>query len=434
MNIEQLLSTALSQPKDAITYYMSSALAELYQDRSVIFSDSSSFGLAEYARAGLCQVSNHEQVCPQVDTSWHGPDYGLTESVVNGWQKVVWQAKELDIVWMSVSERFSTTRYYWIIASSKELAETFFVEVCSWQSRLRQEVLVFEAGCWHKSKELFTSIQDSTFERLILPQALKDELKADFRQFLDSREIFRRYGLPWKRGVLLIGPPGNGKTHSVKALINWLGVSCLYVKSFTSKHSTDQENIHSVFQRARQTTPCILVLEDLDSLITDKNRSYFLNEVDGFMTNDGILLLATTNHPERLDTAILERPSRFDRKYHFELPGYEERAAYMATWNASVDPELRISQDASASLAADTEGFSFAYLKELWLASLMRWINSAEPLTGQRANMDEIMAAQLLTLREQMTSTKNATNVSVEPGFVGMEPLDFSGIDEDEIE
>ncbi len=69
-----------------------------------------------------------------------------------------------------------------------------------------------------------------------------------------------------------------------------------------------------VFSQARQTAPCCLILEDLDSLINDRNRSYFLNQLDGLEGNDGLLVIGTTNHFDRLDPGLSSRPSRFDRK------------------------------------------------------------------------------------------------------------------------
>jgi len=78
------------------------------------------------------------------------------------------------------------------------------------------------------------------------------------------------------------------------------------VKGFKSEYATDQENLAVVFARARMTTPCLVVMEDLDSMIDDKSRAFFLNELDGFETNTGVVVLATTNHPDRLDPAILE--------------------------------------------------------------------------------------------------------------------------------
>lgn len=69
-----------------------------------------------------------------------------------------------------------------------------------------------------------------------------------------------------------------------------------------------------VFGKARAEAPCVLILEDLDSLINDGNRSFFLNQLDGLEDNDGILVIGSTNHYDRLDPAITKRPSRFDRK------------------------------------------------------------------------------------------------------------------------
>ena len=69
-----------------------------------------------------------------------------------------------------------------------------------------------------------------------------------------------------------------------------------------------------VFDKARQLAPCVLVLEDLDSLINDKNRSFFLNQLDGLQSNDGLFIIGTTNHFDRLDPGLNSRPSRFDRK------------------------------------------------------------------------------------------------------------------------
>lgn len=69
-----------------------------------------------------------------------------------------------------------------------------------------------------------------------------------------------------------------------------------------------------VFNHARMMSPCVVILEDLDSLINDRNRSFFLNQLDGLEGNDGLLIIGTTNHMDRLDPGLSNRPSRFDRK------------------------------------------------------------------------------------------------------------------------
>ena len=157
-----------------------------------------------------------------------------------------------------------------------------------------------------------------------------------------------------------------------------------------------------VFKRARMKPPCVVVLEDLDSMIDNKNRSFFLNELDGFHSNTGVVVLATTNHPEKLDSSILDRPSRFDRKYYFQLPAEAERLAYIAKWNEELQPELRVTQKGAAAVVRETQDFSFAYLKELFVASMAQWMS-----TGGAGSMDEVILAQAALLRTQMNLKQN---------------------------
>lgn len=109
-------------------------------------------------------------------------------------------------------------------------------------------------------------------------------------------------------------------------------VVTLYVKA--APYSYD---IRQVFVMARAMTPCMLVLEDVDTIVTEATRSYFFNEVDGLENNDGILMIASTNHLDKLDPGLSKRPSRFDRKYLFPLPDQGERAQY---GNVTMEPNL----------------------------------------------------------------------------------------------
>jgi AAA+ superfamily predicted ATPase len=398
--MDQLIREGLSTPADAVAYTISQRLADLYPARAIIEGDDTSFDLEAYAAAGHCSLQPKPLVHSQVLTEWNGPRQGLSSRAANAWFEVAWRGHPLDVLLMSWGDSRSPSCYYWILADQRAIAEQFLLTVCEWGAEARGEILVFDAGCWQKSQELFRAIQDATFDNLVLRGSLKRQLQDDLPQFFASRDIYEEYRVPWKRGILFIGPPGNGKTHAVKAIVNSLKQPCLYVKSFRAEGRTDHDNTREVFRRARQTAPCLLILEDLDALVDEQNRAFFLNELDGFASNTGIVTLATTNHPERLDPAILNRPSRFDRKYFFDLPNLAERQLYTAMWNDALQPELRLTEPAIAQIVELTEGFSFAYLKELFLSSTMRWIAWPEP-----DGLQTILVAQAMALREQMRST-----------------------------
>jgi hypothetical protein len=402
MGIENFIKDALHKPNDYIAYHVGRQLAELHPERAILEGETGYFDLEAFVHAEKCSVVHETSIFNHIKTAWEGPGKEPKQLVENSWLNVLWRGQLLDVVLVTYTQRCYPSRHHWIISDSKELAEAFFTEVCEWSSEVRSEVLVFQDGEWTKNKELFGAIKTATFDNLILGGNLKRDIQDDFAQFFLSREVYERYCIPWKRGVLFIGPPGNGKTHTLKALVNQLGRPCLYVKGFKSEYATDQENIHSVFMRARITTPCLLVMEDLDSMINDNSRAFFLNELDGFEANVGVVVLATTNHPDKLDPAILDRPSRFDRKYYFNLPAAAERSAYIAGWNKELQSELRLSEETAAELVQQTEGFSFAYLKELFLSSMMQWTAA----TG--ASMDKIIPGQATQLREQMAAAAQA--------------------------
>jgi hypothetical protein len=403
MGIENFIEDALHKPNDYIAYHVGRELAELHPGKVILEGETGYFDLEAFVRAEQCSVVHESSIFNHLKTYWDGPGKEPKQSVENSWLNVLWRGQLLDVVLVTYTQRCYPSRHHWIVADSKDLAEAFFAEVCEWSSEVRGEVLVFQDGEWTKNNELFHAIKTASFDNLVLHDRLKQEIQNDFAQFFLSREIYERYRVPWKRGVLFIGPPGNGKTHTVKALVNQLGRPCLYVKGFKSEYATDQQNMRLVFDRARMTTPCLVVLEDLDSMIDDKSRAFFLNELDGFETNAGVVVLATTNHPDRLDPALLDRPSRFDRKYYFNLPAEAERSAYIATWNNELQPELRLSEAAAAEVARQTEGFSFAYMKELFLSSMMQWM-----ATSGGVSMGEIMLSQGGQLREQMSASAKA--------------------------
>ncbi len=434
MEKEQIIREALALPTPVIDYHVSQYLAEKFPEKALVEGGDSLFNIETYAQAGHCSLEMQTFIHDQVITRWYGreldqmqpqqafrinfissmltglpssSDQEMSDVAKNAWFVVKWQSNTFDILVMHWVESMRPVYAYWILGASHAVAKDFITAVCRWNAELRGEVLVFSGGCWHKDARLFQAIQSASFDNLILYGDLKQQIRTDLEQFFAMRQTYEEYGIPWKRGILLVGPPGNGKTHTVKALINALKMPCLYVKSFRAERVPEEDNIALVFDRARKSAPCILVFEDLDSLLTPQNRSFFLNELDGFATNVGIVTLATTNHPEKLDPSILDRPSRFDRKYPFNIPEQPERLAYITLWNESLKPALRLSEEGTVQLSELTTGFSFAYLKELFLSSMMRWVGSAE-----QGTIEHTMIGQVDILREQMVSMSDTSEGS----------------------
>lgn len=392
---EKLLERALSVPSTALEYQLSVDLAALLSERGVVETNDDSFDLEDFERHGQCTVAVSDRLHALKSREWGGSD--SKDVVAMGLNDVSWKGESLQVLTASWPTSCGSTSRHWVIARDHETAVAFFDAVCGFCVEPHQEVFVFEEGYWSKSEELYSAIQGTSLETLVMAPGLKEEILRDASVFFSSEERYEAYDIPWKRGLLFTGPPGNGKTHAIKGLINSLGKNCLYVRSFACEGMSDQRNIREVFERARQTTPCVLILEDLDSLVTDENRAFFLNELDGFAENHGLLVLATTNHPERLDTAIVDRPSRFDRKYLFDLPALSERRSFLFGWNGKLRPELRVSAATLEHAAEHTAGFSFAYLKELVVSSTMRW---AEEM--KEGAMATILPAAVELLRKQV--------------------------------
>jgi SpoVK/Ycf46/Vps4 family AAA+-type ATPase len=189
----------------------------------------------------------------------------------------------------------------------------------------------------------------------------------------------------------------------------------LYVRDFDKDEDHGNQNaITTIFKRARKLAPCMLAFEDIDGLVNDTNRTVFLNELDGFQSNDGLLIIASSNHVEKIDEALLKRPSRFDRVFHIGLPALPERREYcMRTLTrAPLSNKLAPGFDVEAladKIAQATHGFSPAYLKEIFIsAGLDRAQAGAEILDEQFA---AAVVAQVGVLRKHLRSLKREASV-----------------------
>lgn len=106
-------------------------------------------------------------------------------------------------------------------------------EVYRWANKSDGEIWVYDQ-VWTKDKALYDAVQMASWDEVILDDTFKENLRRDTKIFFSSKEIYTSLGITWKRGLLLLGPPGNGKTESIKALLAETKATPLYVKSFDS--------------------------------------------------------------------------------------------------------------------------------------------------------------------------------------------------------
>jgi hypothetical protein len=133
----------------------------------------------------------------------------------------------------------SSHTFTYLLSSDEHRSEALIVTVGKWTTSLHQEIWVFDGGFWSKNAALYQSVMKASWDAVILDAKMKRDLINDHLYFFQSRETYRRLKVPWKRGIIYYGPPGNGKTISIKAMMHTLydlkpEVPTLYVRSLAS--------------------------------------------------------------------------------------------------------------------------------------------------------------------------------------------------------
>lgn len=205
--------------------------------------------------------------------------------------------------------------------------------------------------------------KDNDWQDLFLPEDIKSEIRSLVENFLASKEFYMKNKIPWKRGILLFGAPGNGKSSIIKTII-----SNYNFKPVTIAAGTNDEGIREAFSYAEEQSPALLYFEDLDSILGNNiDISSFLNLMDGISSKNGLLVIATANNVKKLAANITDRPSRFDRKFEIPLPNEEMSLIYLSRWFGNL---LTLKKCKELSKLSVKYEFSYAYLKELYISSM----------------------------------------------------------------
>ena len=206
------------------------------------------------------------------------------------------------------------------------------------------------------------------WDMVVLEPSVRHLVRADFELFFERENWFRAHNLPYRRGYLFWGAPGNGKTQTIRVM-----ASHPYIKPFSidlCDVEHESRDLLRLFERASESTPALIILEDIDRAFpTEGKRTHeksvsfqtLLNCLDGVGTQDGVIVVATANDPTCLDPAILKRPGRFDRVVQFRNPDASLRRQYYERLN----PVLGGEQFETA--IQKTQGFSFAQLRETYI-------------------------------------------------------------------
>ena len=205
-----------------------------------------------------------------------------------------------------------------------------------------------------------------------------DEAEENLQEIVDylhNPEKYREIGASMPKGVLLVGPPGTGKTMLAKAVAGEADVPFFsmsgseFVEMFVGMGAS---KVRDLFRQAKEKAPCIVFIDEIDAIGQKRNSGNFggndereqtlnqlLTEMDGFEGNSGVIILAATNRPESLDPA-LTRPGRFDRRVPVELPDLQGREAILKVHAKKIKVEEGIDYGAIARMASGASGAELA--------------------------------------------------------------------------
>ena len=235
-----------------------------------------------------------------------------------------------------------------------------------------------------------------------------DEAKEDVAEvveFLKDPKKFTKLGARIPRGILLVGPPGTGKTLLAKAIAGEAKVPFYSISGSDFEEmfvGVGASRVRDLFEQGKKNAPCIIFIDEIDSVgqkrnaggmpaqrCADQTLNAMLVEMDGFGSNDGVIVIAATNRPDILDPALL-RPGRFDRQVHVDLPTLKGREDILRIHAAKVKlaPDVDLLR-----LARGTSGHSGADLANI--------INEAALLAARR-NLDAIPQAILEEARDKV--------------------------------
>ena len=224
---------------------------------------------------------------------------------------------------------------------------------------------VYEIG-WNSNLQTFTLKKQpfKTDELYHLPSYEIMDILKDIDNFWNRVDVYKKYNFIHKRGILMYGEPGCGKSGIIQLISQQIIKNDGIVINIKDEEDVERfTSFIGTFRKIEPKRPLIVLLEDIDSLAGEgrSQTARLLNILDGVKQIEGVVYIATTNYPEKLQERITNRPSRFDRRYKVELPNEEIRRAYIN--HKLSDDDLK---NVDVNLwVSKTDGMSLSHLKEV---------------------------------------------------------------------
>ena len=271
-----------------------------------------------------------------------------------------------------------------IVATDPDLARAAVGEIrrlAIEHSVYRGQVVGFEQSPLSmRGETLLTFRERESLARadLVLPEGVLEGVEQQILGVARHRALLLAHGLHLKRGVLLYGAPGTGKTHTVRYLTSLLPEATVVVLSGAALRY-----IGAACALARDLQPALLVVEDVDLVAEDRARMpgaapllfQLLNEMDGLRQDTDVAFVLTTNRPEVLEPALVARPGRVDHAVELPLPDAEGRRRLMQIYRGSLDLDLAEPEE----VIRRTEGVTASFIKELLRKAALVAADAAVP-------------------------------------------------------
>jgi len=259
------------------------------------------------------------------------------------------------------------------IRSSKSSGELFQ----NWEDYTRQNNYLL-GKAFFVDGTIIERKKQYTWDDIFLPENVKNSIKLNVEGFLSQSENLKKLGAKRRRGIILAGPPGTGKSLVGKVLSDTLGkVSFMWV---SPRHIEKPGSFESILSLARFLSPTVLFFEDIDLYAENRHHNGWMglgelmNQLDGASENQNIVTIATTNQLEVIEKALRNRPGRFDRVIELEAMEESCRQKFIT----KLLDKSRVSPDNIKYITRKTEGYTGAQVEELVNTMFMIRLDSDE--------------------------------------------------------